>query len=43
MKKHPTMLKVQGHLLEKLQEVKDDPLILYEGIHAHLNSGSVTH
>jgi predicted dinucleotide-utilizing enzyme len=25
------MLKVQGHLLDKLRQVKDDPLILYEG------------
>jgi predicted dinucleotide-utilizing enzyme len=31
MKKHPSMLKVQGHLLDKLRQVKDDPLILYEG------------
>lgn len=31
MKKHPSMLKVEGELLEKLKEVKDLPLTLYEG------------
>ena len=43
MKKHPTMLKVQGHLLDKLQEVKDTPLTLYEGIITPLNFGSDNH
>lgn len=32
MKKHPSMLKLSGPLHDKLQQAKDTPLVLYEGI-----------
>jgi len=40
MSKHPSHLKVRGHLVEALAAVKDGPVILYEGVWPHYHFAS---